>query len=86
MESRVRIESIDGNLVLRIPECVAAVLGYEEGLEVKLTVARRRRRLMITRLSDDDDIPTLEDLLSRITEENRHPEVDWGPPVGNEVW
>lgn len=29
---------------------------------------------------------TLEQLLAGITEENRHEEIDWGPPVGNEVW
>lgn len=29
---------------------------------------------------------TLEELISRITDENRHDLVDWGPPVGNEVW
>jgi antitoxin component of MazEF toxin-antitoxin module len=29
---------------------------------------------------------TLEELVAGITEENRHDEVDWGPPVGNEVW
>jgi hypothetical protein len=32
-----------------------------------------------------EDKPTLEDLLTRITGENRHPEVDWGEPVGEEV-
>jgi hypothetical protein len=29
---------------------------------------------------------SLDDLLSRVTDENRHPEVDFGPPVGKEVW
>src|SRR5258706_53237 len=29
---------------------------------------------------------TLEELVARITPENRHEEIDWGPPVGNEVW
>jgi hypothetical protein len=28
---------------------------------------------------------TLEDLVARITDENRHEEVDWGPPVGREI-
>jgi len=28
---------------------------------------------------------TLEKLLSQITTKNRHPEVDWGPPVGKEI-
>jgi antitoxin component of MazEF toxin-antitoxin module len=30
--------------------------------------------------------PTLEELVARITDENRHPEVDWGEPVGEEIW
>lgn len=29
---------------------------------------------------------TLESLVAGITPENRHQELDWGPPVGKEVW
>lgn len=29
---------------------------------------------------------TLTEMLSRITDENRHGEIDWGDAVGNEVW
>jgi antitoxin component of MazEF toxin-antitoxin module len=42
------------------------------GTSVEVTVSRRK--------------PTLEELVAGITDENRHDEVDWGPPVGNEVW
>jgi antitoxin MazE len=28
----------------------------------------------------------LEQLVAGITPENRHRELEWGPPVGNEVW
>ena len=28
----------------------------------------------------------LADLVSRINSENRHDEIDWGVPRGNEVW
>jgi len=28
---------------------------------------------------------TLEDLVARITDENRHEKIDWGPPVGREI-
>lgn len=28
----------------------------------------------------------LEELVSQITDENMHELVDWGPPVGREVW
>jgi antitoxin MazE len=30
--------------------------------------------------------PTLEELVARITEKNRHGETDWGEALGNEVW
>jgi antitoxin MazE len=29
---------------------------------------------------------TLDELVDRITPENRHDEVDWGRPVGKEAW
>lgn len=29
---------------------------------------------------------TLEEMLAGITDENRHEEIDFGPPVGKEVW
>jgi antitoxin MazE len=28
----------------------------------------------------------LEHLVAGISPENRHRELEWGPPVGNEVW
>ena len=31
-----------------------------------------------------DGSPTLDELISRITPENLHPEIDWGPAVGKE--
>lgn len=33
-----------------------------------------------------EDKPTLEELVARITDENRHPEADSGEPVGKEEW
>ena len=30
--------------------------------------------------------PSLEEMLARITPENLHAEIDWGAPVGREVW
>ena len=29
---------------------------------------------------------TLDELIAGITPENRHDEIDWGPPVGKEIW
>ena len=62
----------DGELLVLIREDVAARENLQEGMEVEVLPARDR--LM------------LEELLEGITEENRHPETDWGPPVGEEIW
>lgn len=74
------------SLALRVPKAFAqeigAVVGKAANMEVrdgKLVVEivkpnRRRRRY------------TLEQLVAGISPENRHRELEWGPPVGNEVW
>lgn len=36
--------------------------------------------------TNDEKEKSLEELLAGITEENLHPEIDFGPPVGKEVW
>ncbi|HSF43436.1 MAG TPA: hypothetical protein VLT87_26795 [Thermoanaerobaculia bacterium] len=30
--------------------------------------------------------PSLEELLDQVRDENLHPEIDTGPPVGREIW
>jgi antitoxin MazE len=73
------------SLALRVPSAFAKEVGASEGkcadmtiengaLVVKLAKAKKRRRY------------SLEMLVDEITEENRHSETEWGPPVGNEIW
>jgi len=73
------------SLALRVPSAFAKELGAREGKRAEITVEggalvvkvakpERRRRYR------------LEDLIVGITKENYHREVDWGGPVGNEVW
>ncbi len=73
------------SLALRVPKVFAEEIGAVEGkraemtadngvLVVKVSGPKKRRRY------------NLENLINGITEENRHPAVDWGPPVGNEIW
>ncbi len=73
------------SLMLPVPSKIAKEIGAVAGQAAEMTaengvlvvkVAKRRRR----RRYD------LEKLINAITEENRHPEIDWGPAVGNEVW
>ena len=69
-----------GDLVLQIPERVAKALNLEEGAEVEL--ARLGGSLLVT----PGTVPTLEDLLEQVTEDNLHDEIETGPPVGREIW
>jgi antitoxin MazE len=72
-----------GNSVgLRLPKPLLEQLGLREGAEVDVKVegnrlviepARRHRYTMV-------------ELLEGITPDDRPGEVDWGPPVGREVW
>ncbi len=73
------------SLAVRVPSAFAKELGASEGKRAEMTIedgalvvkvarSRKRRRYR------------LEELIAGITKENYHPEVEWGPPVGNEVW
>jgi antitoxin MazE len=84
---KIEFQKWGNSLALRVPSAFAREVGAVEGKRAELTVengalvvrvpagqGRRRRRYR------------LEDLVADITPENRHPEINWGPPVGNEVW
>jgi antitoxin MazE len=69
------------SLALRIPREVAEAAHWTEGTAVRfrveggsVTVAPCRPRY------------ALADLLAKVTPENRHELVEWGPPVGDEAW
>ncbi|MCE2473395.1 MAG: AbrB/MazE/SpoVT family DNA-binding domain-containing protein [Anaerolineae bacterium] len=67
---------------LRIPKSIAQDLGLDYGTSVELRAVDGQLRVAPTQ----EPRYTLEELVSQITPENRHGEIDWGPPVGNEVW
>ncbi|MGD9537862.1 MAG: AbrB/MazE/SpoVT family DNA-binding domain-containing protein [Alphaproteobacteria bacterium] len=67
------------SLAVRIPRRVAEEAGLDEGAALDISVERRaivlRRR-----------VGSLDELVGRITPENRHAETDTGTPRGNEAW
>jgi antitoxin MazE len=76
-----KIQKWGNSLAVRIPQVLAEQAGLAEGTSVfvrmddgKLVISRERRKYR------------LDDLLDRITPENRPEVVDWGPPVGKEIW
>ncbi len=78
---RSRVSKWGNSLGVRIPRVAAEQAGLQEGADVEikvsgnnLVVARAQRRY------------SLDELVSRITSRNRHDGIDWGRPVGREIW
>ena len=74
-----RIGRWEGGLAVELPQEMAARLGLREGDRVMLHL---ESGAILLRKAE----PTLEDLIARVTDENRHAATEWRPPVGREVW
>ncbi len=77
-----KIQKWGNSLALRIPKAFADSVGLGPGTEVELIM--EDEKLVIVRSPASH--PDLEDLLSLITSENMHEEIDFGGPVGREAW
>ncbi len=72
-----------GNSVgLRLPKPLLEQLGLKEGSEVDIKIEGNRIVVEPARRQRY----TMAELLEGMTPDNRPEEVDWGPPVGREVW
>jgi antitoxin MazE len=77
-----RIKKWGNSLAIRIPQSLANQIDLRPDLPVNLTVNGTELTISPVRKNPE----TLEQLLERITEDNRHEEVDFGPAVGEETW
>lgn len=75
------IKKWGNSLALRLPASVLGGTVFELDLEVDVRV--EGNRLIIEPVREPMDLTTL---LAKVTPLNRHDLVDWGPPVGKEVW
>ncbi len=75
----VRVESWGDSVALRIPSALAAKVGLKLGSAVD--VMSRGAELVVSVVNRLRS--RLETLVGRITESNRHGEVDFGPLVGS---
>ncbi len=65
---------------------VVDALGLRESQVLELESEPLRNRNGYPNEITNIVVPDLDELLAGITPENRHAPVDWGQPVGNEVW
>jgi antitoxin MazE len=70
------------SLAVRIPKPIADAAKFSPGESLDLDVEETGA----VTLRKPKHKPTLKDLVSEITPENRHSETDWGRPAGNEIW
>ncbi|OGO58926.1 MAG: multidrug transporter MatE [Chloroflexi bacterium RBG_19FT_COMBO_47_15] len=79
---RSRVQKWGNSLALRIPKSFATEVGLHRETSVEISLADGK--LIIAPVAKPK--LTLKQLLSKVTEENLHHEVDTGPAVGNETW
>ncbi len=70
------------SLAVRIPKQVIETARLKEGESVSVSVGKDRSVIM----RPSRQKYRLQELVSRITPENRHGETDWGAAVGKEIW
>lgn len=67
------------SLAIRIPKAIAEQWGVREGSAVELE--SRGEQVVIRKKRYD-----LAEMLAKVTPDNLHSEVDFGPPAGREEW
>ncbi len=67
---------------IRLPASAMAAAGIK--VDDPVEVREEQGRIVIEKAHPDKEC--LEELIDRITPENRHELLDWGPPVGKEFW
>jgi antitoxin MazE len=82
MKTTSSVKKWGNSLAVRIPTAVAQDLGLSENSSVQIisdgiiaTIQPKKRKKI-----------SLDELVAAITPDNIHEEVDWGKPVGKEVW
>ncbi len=79
---KTRVQKWGNSLALRIPKSFADEVGLQKEAPVDLSLADGK--IVVTPVTKSQ--LTLEQLLSKVTKENLHHEVDTGSAVGNETW
>lgn len=79
---QVQLRKVAGGYELFIPEEVASSAALSDVVSVEAKVLGDR--LMIWQ--PEHTQKKFEEMVAKITPENRHELIDFGPPVGNEVW
>ncbi len=78
----LQLEETEKGLAVILPEEVVHGSHLTAGSTIDLTLTDEQVQIAPVRRSKY----TTEELLAGVTDDNIHPETDWGLPVGKEVW
>ena len=79
---KARIQRWGNDLAVKFPKPFASEVGLDQQSEVDVSVIDGA---LVIKSCPKPTWP-LEELLSRVTDENIHEEFDTGPPIGRELW
>jgi antitoxin MazE len=81
-----KVFKVGNSLALRVPKAFAQEIGARAGKAATMEVRDGKFVVEIAKPKRRRRRSTLEQLVAGIRPENRHSELEWGPPIGNEVW
>ena len=83
---KTKAQKWGNSLAVRIPRNVVQEIGLKP--QDDLTIEVQKGRIVLVPAKKVSKIPhyRLEDLVKKITRKNRYKEVDFGAPVGREIW
>jgi antitoxin MazE len=79
---KTKVQRWGNSLAVRIPKTFAEEAGFKDDSPIEMRLVKGGLLLE----PSTDLSPSLEELLSGVTESNLHDEVDTGPAQGSEAW
>jgi len=82
---KVAFQKWGNSLALRVPKAFADEIGASDGRAAEMSVSNGKLVIEVTRRRRKRRY-AIDELVAGITPDNRHEEIGWGPPLGNEAW
>ncbi len=83
MTTKTKIKKWGNSLAIRLPKTSVDLLNLKENSLVSFDYDKKQ---IVIKPEKKKNVFTLKGLTDKITKDNLHEEIDWGKPVGKEVW
>ena len=77
-----KVQKWGNSLAVRLPKMATLILGLKRGSLVSIIANDKGISIKPTLKREE----TLRDMIKKINKNNIHSEIDWGVPVGKEIW